>query len=318
MTTQETLTNSSPTQARVGLALTFILCGIGLWTSVISLRAYGLGVFSELSAQPEALLIAALRVVVFGLSLWIGIATLLAMSLQLAGLPDAAARVARFVPGVVRSTLRRAVGVGLVGTLFLQTSAGASTPPAPGIPPTTRTSAVAGAPAPSQRQMRVDPATGQRWPVFTEEELRQAHVTSIALTVDFAPKDGQATPIAPPQPTSTPVAPQSYLPRSTIAATQLTKPTESLTTEPVPSLTSPDVVEFTPGAPELKQHTVVPGEHFWSIARNQLKEIDPTATETGVATYARLLIETNRATLIDPSNPDLLMVGTTLTLPPIP
>jgi nucleoid-associated protein YgaU len=62
---------------------------------------------------------------------------------------------------------------------------------------------------------------------------------------------------------------------------------------------------------------VQPGESFWSIA----KAIADTraggdATVSAVDAVWRALIDANREQLPKPSNPSLLYVGTTLTIPP--
>ena len=57
------------------------------------------------------------------------------------------------------------------------------------------------------------------------------------------------------------------------------------------------------------------GESFWSIAEDEVLTSVDEATDADVADYWRHLIEVNRARLPDPTNPDLLWVGTALTLP---
>lgn len=72
-----------------------------------------------------------------------------------------------------------------------------------------------------------------------------------------------------------------------------------------------------PGGLAGPTHVVAPGEHLWSIAAAHLAEstgTTPSASE--VAPYWRELIELNRADLPDPGNPDLLLPGVELRLPP--
>ena len=57
------------------------------------------------------------------------------------------------------------------------------------------------------------------------------------------------------------------------------------------------------------------GESFWSIAEDEVLTSVDEATDADVADYWRRLIEDNRARLPDPTNPDLLWVGSALTLP---
>jgi nucleoid-associated protein YgaU len=63
---------------------------------------------------------------------------------------------------------------------------------------------------------------------------------------------------------------------------------------------------------ELRNHTVLPGEHFWGIAEQVVAERGLTVS---VADYWRLLIEANRSRLVDPDDPDLIHPGQVLVLP---
>lgn len=60
---------------------------------------------------------------------------------------------------------------------------------------------------------------------------------------------------------------------------------------------------------------VEPGDHLWSIAEQAVLERGLDPTEASVASYWLRLIEANRAILVDPGNPDLLLPGQTVTLP---
>lgn len=59
-------------------------------------------------------------------------------------------------------------------------------------------------------------------------------------------------------------------------------------------------------------HTVAPGEHFWSIAQ---ETVGREANDEVVASYWESLVEANRSRLVDPANPDLLLVGQVVVLP---
>lgn len=66
-------------------------------------------------------------------------------------------------------------------------------------------------------------------------------------------------------------------------------------------------------------HVVAPGENLWSIAAAHLTETSgehPAPDE--VTPYWQTLIDTNRSSLPDPDNPDLLYRGIELQLPPVP
>jgi LysM domain len=97
------------------------------------------------------------------------------------------------------------------------------------------------------------------------------------------------TPIAPPQP----------------SVTTTSAPTSGAERAPPPA-----VVDDT--------RVIEAGESFWSVARDQVAEaLRANADDAEVRSYWLRLIEANRSILVDPSNPDLLFVGQTLTLPPV-
>lgn len=74
-----------------------------------------------------------------------------------------------------------------------------------------------------------------------------------------------------------------------------------------------------PPAPTTATWTVVPGDHFWSIATRVVgRSQGQPPDEAAVGSYWRELIERNRPSLADPGNPDLLFTGQVLELPPIP
>lgn len=66
-------------------------------------------------------------------------------------------------------------------------------------------------------------------------------------------------------------------------------------------------------------HVVEAGEHFWSIAESALRSAasdDPDPTT--IMRYWGTLVDANRHQLMDPDNPDLIMPGQRLVLPPLP
>jgi hypothetical protein len=73
-----------------------------------------------------------------------------------------------------------------------------------------------------------------------------------------------------------------------------------------------------PSPTSTATHVVAPGENLWSIAAAHLgtqRGQRPTSAE--VSSYWQQVIEANRASLPDPSNPDLLYQGIELTMPPV-
>lgn len=65
--------------------------------------------------------------------------------------------------------------------------------------------------------------------------------------------------------------------------------------------------------------TVRPGDHLWRIALLSLQAARRRpVSDAEVAPYWLSVVERNRASLPDPANADLLYVGMTVVLPPIP
>ncbi|MDQ3979133.1 MAG: LysM peptidoglycan-binding domain-containing protein, partial [Actinomycetota bacterium] len=64
---------------------------------------------------------------------------------------------------------------------------------------------------------------------------------------------------------------------------------------------------------------VRPGESFWSIAEDVLGDAwGRPATDAEIVPYWQVLIETNRAVLVDEANPDLIFPGQVFTVPAVP
>ena len=63
---------------------------------------------------------------------------------------------------------------------------------------------------------------------------------------------------------------------------------------------------------------VEPGDSFWSIAQETLEDEQPNSSfsEDEIAAYWRVVIAANEDSLVDPGNPDLLIPGQHLILPP--
>jgi hypothetical protein len=62
---------------------------------------------------------------------------------------------------------------------------------------------------------------------------------------------------------------------------------------------------------------VAPGDSLWAIAEDVVRTDAPTAGDRDVTAYWRRLVAANRRTLVDPGNPDLLVPGQRLALPPV-
>ncbi|MFV0317958.1 MAG: LysM peptidoglycan-binding domain-containing protein [Microthrixaceae bacterium] len=71
-----------------------------------------------------------------------------------------------------------------------------------------------------------------------------------------------------------------------------------------------------PGSLHRIDYTVRPGDNFWEIARRRVQlgsDNDPTEAE--VRDYWVELVGLNAQRLVEPGNPDLLLVGQVLELP---
>ncbi len=84
--------------------------------------------------------------------------------------------------------------------------------------------------------------------------------------------------------------------------------------------TMPDDVASAPDevGQQLDVWTIEPGDHLWSVAAETVRESTPEPTEAEIARYWLALIELNRSTLVDPENPDLVLPGQQIALPPVP
>ena len=61
---------------------------------------------------------------------------------------------------------------------------------------------------------------------------------------------------------------------------------------------------------------MTPGDTFWSIAEEALADRGSFPTQPEIVRYWRQLIATNQSRLAAPANPDLLLPGQSLVLPP--
>jgi hypothetical protein len=131
-----------------------------------------------------------------------------------------------------------------------------------------------------------DPTSGQQWP--------EVELPSLAIA-----------------------APESLTPVSTPAPTELPPTTEAqqrLPTLAAPTSSEPQKATTPASVPLQVRHTVSAGESFWSIAEDVVLRSRPDASEHDVNAYCAALIKANRAKLPDPTNPDVVLVGTVLVL----
>ena len=157
-----------------------------------------------------------------------------------------------------------------------------------------------------------------------------ASATSVvALAGSSAPRTVATTASPTPRPASPDSVPSSTTPTSSFTSTSSTTSTSTTTTTttvpvapptPTGAVLAADQVELTPtpepAHPDSETWTVEPGDHLWSIAQRTLSDRlghDVSAAE--IAPYWERLVDENRARLVDPSNPDLILTGQVLVLP---
>lgn len=132
-----------------------------------------------------------------------------------------------------------------------------------------------------------------------------------------APVTAPATTVPPTvAPTTVPptVAPTTTAP--TVAPTTTLR--FGTTTPAPPVVSSPGDADPSPAPPAAPDtHVVKPGDHFWNIAeRTTTRRLGRAPTTDETAAYWLGLVDTNRDRLTDPDDPDLLVVGQVIVLPP--
>ena len=241
-------------------------------------------------------------VVVFGLAL---LSAILARTTR-SPLQRLSLSFAALLPRRLRRLRDLAAGVGLSAALGLGPLIGAhaATPPRSATAGEERTTIAADkrSPiAPIDVRSAGDPTSGQEWP-----DVRRRSPTTSRTPATPAATTNTKTKTAPATTPATPATP---------AATTPTTPTIPGTTPPKPASVSPALQPSPPTAGNVVAYLVRPGDSFWSIAEEIVLRANPHAPESAIAHYWKALIAENRALLPDPSNPDVLLVGTTIRLP---
>jgi len=127
-----------------------------------------------------------------------------------------------------------------------------------------------------------------------------------------APATATMTRLPAPAPPTTDGSPTTTV--TTIAPT--TAPTSLAPVPPPPRAPAPAIPSDTGDAAD-ETWTVTPGDTFWSIAEEALTDLRGSfPTQHEVVRYWRQLIATNQPRLAAPANPDLLLPGQSLVLPP--
>ena len=157
-----------------------------------------------------------------------------------------------------------------------------------------------------------DATGGQRWPQLTQprNEVPRPTMTS-AMT-------STAAAVSPPSTELPLVHVEASTPTVSVAPPSTAGPAVPMVVAFRRTQASTASTLLAVSTPSVRQHVVMAGESFWSIAEEHvLREMDE-ASNDDVAQYWQVLVEVNRSGLPDPANPDLLWVGAELTLPPLP
>jgi len=133
---------------------------------------------------------------------------------------------------------------------------------------------------------------------------------------DTPPQVATATATMTRLPTSAPPTTHGS-PTTTVAPIAPTTAPTSLAPVPPPPRAPAPAIPSDTGHPDDELWTVTPGDTFWSIAEEALTDQRGSfPTQHEIVRYWRQLIATNQPRLAVPSNPDLLLPGQSLVLPP--
>lgn len=251
-------------------------------------------------------------VVVFGLAL---LSAILARTTR-SPLQRLSLSFAALLPRRLRRLRDLAAGVGLSAALGLGPLIGAhaATPPRSATAGEARTTIAADkrSPiAPIDVRSAGDPTSGQEWPDIRRRSPATSRIPATTASTTNPPPTpatttNTKTKTAPATTPTTPTAPEATTP---------TTPAIPAATPPKPASVSPALQPSPPTAGNVVAYLVRPGDSFWSIAEEIVLRANPHAPESAIAHYWKALIAENRALLPDPSNPDVLLVGTTIRLP---
>jgi nucleoid-associated protein YgaU len=126
-----------------------------------------------------------------------------------------------------------------------------------------------------------------------------------------------------------PVAPSTVTTATATAIRTTTSTSAPSTSAPSPMSAAPTSRDRNPTAPVTHADTPVaepalpdlwvmkPGDHLWRVASVSLAQrLGRDARTDEIDHYWRAIIDLNRESLVDPDNPDLVMVGQVIELPP--
>lgn len=284
------------------------------------------------TTDPVDALMAVVRVALLPVAGYLLLVTAIALVVHVSGRLQPALLLRRFAAPLARGFLRSALGIGVsVATLSPPTGAPARAAPAPvgvpvGVPPDT-----------TVLPDRADPGAWSGWPA-DDDDVRDADPGAGAPLLRRLPPPRPVTPAGSGPATARPGGgPVTRLPVGPpVVRAPLPTPLPSPGHPPAsPALEAPTTSgqgarpapgqgarAGTPRAPDAadadRTHTVEPGDHFWSIAEAVVaRATDAPVTEARTRRYWRRLIRANRGRLVDPGNPDYILPGQVLHLPPV-
>lgn len=153
--------------------------------------------------------------------------------------------------------------------------------------------------------------------------------SQVALVRDATPTGRSEVIVPVPAPTS----PGAATPTDAAPPTDAAAPTDAAppggaapaseadeTPDPTPAPAEPSAAPSTRPAPVTEQREVriEPGDHFWALAERDLAEVlGRPATDSEVVPHWQAILEANADRLQVPGNPDLLLPGQLVVLPPV-
>ena len=257
----------------------------------------------------------------------------------------------RVSPFWIRALAHNAFGAAVVVTALTTNlpGVGAATRPATVAAATTRASSVPTATIATRarrsalgtsgvtdfrQEYRLDPSSGQQWPVVDEqaEAPLTAPPAASATTVKHLPGVARiplsavpSTPPTTPTQPSTPTPPTTPTPATPSPPSTITPATSTAAPSNAPIRGTRSEGRIGPSVPappvrtdaDPTRHVVQAGECFWTIAESTVFHSNARADDLDIVRYWRRLVAINTANLPVPDNPDLLYPGTLLQIPPL-
>jgi nucleoid-associated protein YgaU len=268
---------------------------------------------------PPDMAIALLRLGALGLTGYLLAVTALGVAARVLRLDGLAAAVERVSPRLVRRMVSGGSGIGLALGVVAGVAPGFEPAPGPAGPAVAAAAPSADGPSATLTRLpaaaatmtRVATTPGVPGPAATPAQAgsppgtaaAEATMTRLGGAPPAAATITRGGPDTPPGPPSPRASPAGHDPASRTPA----RPASPTTTRPAPGLPAVDPTRW----------VVEPGDSLWAIAEEVTRRPDGSSSgERAVSRYWQRLIAANRHDLIDPDNPDLLVPGQRLVVPP--